>query len=204
MAKNSLRNLIIIVVLFAVFICGYSWVTSNKSMTESVQNSGEYNMDEQADSSSESVIDNSGPLEMHSNSFADATSGNGEINALSEHEGMVGENNMASKSTDPSISGLRSASCFPKDQLTATELLPQSQASTWASVNPEGQGTLKNKNFVQAGHHVGVNTVGQTLRNANLQLRSEPPNPQIQVSPWQQSTMNPDTNRKPLEIGGCA
>jgi len=39
-------------------------------------------------------------------------------------------------------------------------------------------------NFLEAGYHYGINTVGQTLRNANLQLRSEMPNPQVQVSPF--------------------
>ena len=42
------------------------------------------------------------------------------------------------------------------------------------------------------------------MRNANLQLRSEPPNPQVQVSPWMQATIEPDINRRPLEVGGCA
>jgi hypothetical protein len=46
--------------------------------------------------------------------------------------------------------------------------------------------------------------VGQTLRNANLQIRSEPPNPQVAVSPWLNSTIEPDINRRPFEIGGCA
>ena len=85
------------------------------------------------------------------------------------------------------------------------ELLPQdSESNQWSLANPQGSGTLKDKNFLQAGYHVGINTVGQTLRNANMQLRSDPPNPQVQVSPWQQTTINPDTNRKPMEIGGCA
>ena len=89
-------------------------------------------------------------------------------------------------------------------RLQRNELLPQDNSTAWAQVNPQGSGTLKDRNFLQAGHHIGINTVGQTLRNANLQLRSEPPNPQVKVSPWIQSTINPDTNRKPLEIGGCA
>ena len=93
--------------------------------------------------------------------------------------------------------------CFPKDQLTAAELLPSDANSKWAQVNPAGQGELGDQNFLNAGYHVGVNTVGQTLRNANLQIRSEPPNPQAKVSPWLQSTIEPDTNRKPMEIGGC-
>ena len=31
-------------------------------------------------------------------------------------------------------------------------------------------------------------------------LRSEPPNPVKKVGPWMQSTIEPDLNRKPLEI----
>tara|TARA_R110002074_G_scaffold121611_1_gene256010 strand:- start:3134 stop:3637 length:504 start_codon:yes stop_codon:yes gene_type:complete len=92
-----------------------------------------------------------------------------------------------------------------KPQLTASELLPQDNASNeWAKANPIGSGSLKDTQFLQAGHHYGVNTVGQTLRNANMQLRSEPPNPQTKVSPWLQSTIDPDVNRKALEVGcGC-
>ena len=93
--------------------------------------------------------------------------------------------------------------CYPKDQLSPEELLPGNENSKWAQVNPKGEGELGDQNFLTAGYHVGVNTVGQSLRNANLQLRSEPPNPQVKVSPWLQSTIEPDTNRKPLEIGGC-
>ena len=107
-------------------------------------------------------------------------------------------------STDPSLKNQRQAGCFPKEQLNPEELLPQDNANVWAKVNPSGEGTLKDRNFLQAGHHIGVNTVGQTLRNANMQLRSEPPNPQVKVSPWLQTTIEPDVNRKPMEIGGCA
>ena len=93
--------------------------------------------------------------------------------------------------------------CFPKDQLTPSELLPGDANSKWAQSVPAGQGELGDQNFLTSGHHVGVNTVGQTLRNANRQLRSEPPNPQVKVSPWLQTTIEADTNRRPLEIGGC-
>lgn len=91
--------------------------------------------------------------------------------------------------------------CFPKDKLTAEDLLPKDAAnSKWAEVNPAGQGELKNQNFLTAGYHVGINTVGNSLRNPNMQIRSEPINPQVKVSPWMQSTIEPDLNRKPLEI----
>ncbi len=93
--------------------------------------------------------------------------------------------------------------CYPRDQLSPEELLPGDANSQWAKINPSGQGALGDQNFLNAGFHIGINTVGQSLRNANLQLRSEPPNPQLKVSPWMQSTIEPDTNRRPLEINGC-
>ena len=93
------------------------------------------------------------------------------------------------------------AGCYPRDQLTPSELLPKDKNSVWAQQNPMGNGSLKGKNFLSAGALIGVNTVGQTLRNANWDLRSEPPNPQVSVSVFNNSTIEPDNNRRPLEIG---
>lgn len=91
--------------------------------------------------------------------------------------------------------------CGPKEVLNSADLLPADANSQWAQANPSGQGSLTDKNFLNAGYHVGTNTVGQSLRNANRQLRSDPPNPQVKVSPWMQTTIEPDINRKPMEIG---
>jgi type IV secretory pathway VirB10-like protein len=94
--------------------------------------------------------------------------------------------------------------CFPRDRLTTEDLLPKDAAnSKWAQVNPAGQGEVKDQNFLTAGFHIGVNTVGQTLRNPNYQLRSEPANPRVQVSPWNQTTIEYDSGRKSFEIGEC-
>ena len=93
------------------------------------------------------------------------------------------------------------AGCYPRDQLTPTELLPRDMNSIWAEQNPMGPGSLKGKNFLSAGALIGVNTVGQSLRNANLQIRSEPPNPQVPVSIFNQSTISPDISHRPLEVG---
>jgi hypothetical protein len=92
------------------------------------------------------------------------------------------------------------AGCYPRDQLTPGELLPKDPNSVWAQQNPMGTGSLKGKNFLSAGALIGVNTVGQTLRNANYQLRSEPPNPQVPVTVFNNSTIEPDTNRRDMEI----
>jgi hypothetical protein len=93
------------------------------------------------------------------------------------------------------------AGCYPRDQLTPSELLPKDNASVWSEQNPMGPGSLKGKNFLSAGALIGVNTVGQSMRNANLQVRSEPPNPQVAVSIFNQSTISPDFSHRSFEVG---
>jgi hypothetical protein len=98
--------------------------------------------------------------------------------------------------------------CYPQNTLTAGDLLPSKESKEINEFNqnyPIGEGVLKGINFLSSGYHIGVNTVGQSLKNANRQLRSEPPNPQVSVSPWMNSSIGPDLLRRPLEVGdSCA
>jgi hypothetical protein len=95
------------------------------------------------------------------------------------------------------------ADCFPKDRLTAQDLLPKDAANEqWAQANPAGQGDVADQNFLTAGHHAGIDTIGSTLKIANLDLRSIPPNPRKGDLIWNQSSVEPDLNRRPLEIDG--
>ena len=104
--------------------------------------------------------------------------------------------------------GRTPSTCYPQPALKADDLLPKEDSQAIKEFNimkPAGQGILQGVNMLDAGFHVGVNTIGQSLRNANQQLRSEPPNPQVQVSPWQMSSIGPDLMRRPLEDGeGCS
>ena len=83
------------------------------------------------------------------------------------------------------------------------ELLPIDTNSQWAALNPVNmnQGSILNGDMLQAGYHIGLDTIGQTLKNANLQLRSDPIIPKQDVGPWNQSTYEPDYGRIPLEVG---
>jgi len=99
-----------------------------------------------------------------------------------------------------SMPGIPSSCSKPNIQNPA-ELLPNDSNSQWAQLNPSGKGELANVNLLKAGYHIGIDTIGQSLRNANLQIRSEPPNPQMNVGPWNQTTIQPDFFRPPLEIG---
>jgi hypothetical protein len=85
-----------------------------------------------------------------------------------------------------------------------SDLLPLDQNSQWASLNPMNSGNVATPDLLQAGYHIGLDTIGQTLRNANLQYRSDPVIPKVAVGPWWQSTIEPDLGRVPLEIGPSA
>jgi len=121
-------------------------------------------------------------------------------NAVSSSE-PLGQNEFASanglKTSTPGLS----TSCTKPSIQNPADLLPSDANSQWAKLNPNGEGNLENVNLVKAGHHVGIDTVGQSLRNSNLQTRSEPPNPQLPTGPWNSSTIEPDLMRPPLTIG---
>jgi hypothetical protein len=102
--------------------------------------------------------------------------------------------------TQTSMPGLPTSCSKPNIQ-NPSELLPKDANSQWASLNPNGKGFLSNINLLNAGFNIGIDTIGSSLRNANLQIRSEPVNPQLNVGPWNQSTITPDFMRPPLEIG---
>jgi len=114
----------------------------------------------------------------------------------------LGQNEVFSSANgvQTSMPGMPSSCSQPNIQNPA-ELLPKDTNSQWAQLNPSGKGELANVNLFKAGYHIGIDTIGQTLRNANLQIRSEPPNPQLYVGPWNQSTIEPDFMRPPLELG---
>lgn len=94
--------------------------------------------------------------------------------------------------------------CVARDRLTSADLLPMDANTKWAELNPQCAGDIQDQNYLTAGYHIGINTVGQSMRNANLQLRYEPPNPQIPVSPWQISTIEPESRSKGLLDIGAA
>ena len=114
----------------------------------------------------------------------------------------LGQNEVfaSANGTQTSMPGIPSSCSQPNIQNPA-DLLPKDSNSQWAQLNPSGKGELANVNLLKAGYHIGIDTIGQTLRNANLQIRSEPPNPQLYVGPWNTSTIEPDFMRPPLEIG---
>ena len=87
----------------------------------------------------------------------------------------------------------------PSELLPKTsELLPNDDNKGWSSLNPVNP---QMPDLLQAGYHIGLDTIGQTMKNANLQLRSDPVIQKGDIGPWNQSTIEPDLMRVPLEVG---
>ena len=102
------------------------------------------------------------------------------------------------------VQGLKSGNgpsnnCNNQQLMDPKELLPKDNNNEWSNIMPNND--LKNVHMLNAGHHVGINSVGSSLRNANLQIRSEPIIPQSNVGPWNNTTIEADNLRRPLEIG---
>lgn len=200
-SNNMLRVLFILILVAIVIYLLY--LTFNKS---AVQNSGAVTNDNpemvRRRSMDNGNINISSSVPSHLSGMSNpimekmrSTTGNG----------ITGEGNMdmMNSNLNEQFTTDRVATDFPKDTMNPEELLPKDNNSMWNQVNPSGEGSLKDRNFLQSGFHIGINTVGQTLRNPNLQLRSEPPCPQVKVSPWMNSTIEPDVSRRPFEIAGC-
>lgn len=132
------------------------------------------------------------------NEVAAAVQSNGNILGIESSSGYAEIN---SSNMDPNMVKVNNpASCLPRDSLNPAELLPKEQGE-YSAFAPMGQGSLSGRNFLEAGKLIGIDTVGQSLRNPNYQLRSEPPNPQVSVSPFNNTTIAADTSRRQLEIG---
>jgi len=146
-------------------------------------------------SGSEYMSGNNNAAHKNKNSSNSQSSGPRPSEALGQNEVYSSVNGI-----NTSTPGMPTSCSKPNIQ-NPSELLPKDNNSEWAQLNPSGKGELANINLLKSGYHIGIDTVGQTMRNANLQIRSEPPNPQLYVGPWNTSTIEPDFMRPPLELG---
>ena len=98
------------------------------------------------------------------------------------------------------------ANCYTRDGLNPSDLLPKAspEAAQFLASNPPSAGNPDNRNLLQAGHHIGTDTVCQSNKNPNLQLRSDPPISRAGVQPVFNASTIPfvQNNRRVLEVGG--
>jgi len=88
-------------------------------------------------------------------------------------------------------------------KLTAKDLLPKEAKDDWFDMpyDKKQMMRIENENLLAGAStqaRIGIDTQGQTLKNASHDLRAAPPNPKFNVGPWMISTIEPDYNIKPI------
>ena len=73
------------------------------------------------------------------------------------------------------------------------DLLPRDANADWAQQHPAGIGAVAGKNYLNAGALIGVDTVAQRS-SSSIDLRSEPANPQVAISPWFSMSVHPSSH----------
>ena len=87
-----------------------------------------------------------------------------------------------------------------KLKFDAGTLLPKEVNDEWFETDfGHAQVNVDDSNLIVTDRYItGVNTVGQSLKNPSWDLRAAPACPKMTVSPWLQSTIEPDFNLKPI------
>ena len=82
----------------------------------------------------------------------------------------------------------------------SSSFLPQEVNDEWFDTDfTKAKYTLNDDKMINTNRYmIGVNTVGQSLKNPAYDIRGTIPNPKYTVSPWNNSTYEPDTNIKAL------
>ena len=85
--------------------------------------------------------------------------------------------------------------------MISLDMLPEDEVVLKTSEGDDNK--LGGMNFLQAGNEYNINTVSGSLRNANYQLRADPPIAKtLNNCPWNTSTIEADLERKPLDYCG--
>ena len=201
--KNLGKQVSVILSIIVILVCGYFGYMFLNEPEETFINPNESASPIYDDQEQYEHFNNVEPEYEH---FADGDdNGNNGDNGDNGDNGNNGDNGDNGESNNGESANNGNNANQPEENkprdniLNCQELLPADSNSIHAQVAPNNNGDVCTKNLLNAGHHIGVNTTGCSMRNSNRGLRSEPPNPQVQVSPWLQTTICPDVYRRPLE-----
>lgn len=120
----------------------------------------------------DSFFSNENPLDQPSNGFISSSDGN-------------------NYATYTSGSGEKQQD---DDKFDSSALLPQEQKD-WFD-DPQAKKNINSPHLINIYRPTGMNTIQNTLKNASWDIRGAPPNPKYVVSPWGNSSTEPDTNLK--------
>lgn len=94
----------------------------------------------------------------------------------------------------------------PMAAANPVDLLPKDENSKFSALNPTSVNNangVMTPDLLRAGPPLSnLESIGQTLRNSNQTIRSDPAIPKVDVGPWMNSTIESDPYRKTFEIAG--
>jgi hypothetical protein len=130
------------------------------------------------------------------------------VNNFTEFDGNYNDTdgadiNIAYEAPIPSSNTVISAVDINKSNVQnydAKDFLPKEINDQWFDTDfSQAKYNVNNDTLINTDRYViGINTVGQSLKNASYDIRGTIPNPKYTISPWNNSTYEPDYNIKPL------
>jgi len=87
--------------------------------------------------------------------------------------------------------------CEVEDLYDVDKYLPQEVNSDWFETVAEPI-SIRNRALINVTRPIGVNTIGSSKKNATYDLRAAPINAKLNVSPWNISSIEPDTNGRSI------
>jgi hypothetical protein len=106
------------------------------------------------------------------------------------------DNNFASFVSNGDNKCGSNSDCKPEDLFDSTKYLPQEVNDDWFDTQHEPV-SVKNRHLINVSRQIGVSTVAGSHKNSSLDLRGSPACPKFVVSPWLQSSIEPDHNIRP-------
>jgi len=96
----------------------------------------------------------------------------------------------------PYVSGSKKRSKTDEDMFNSGEFLPKETNNDW--FEDVHAVSVKNRHMINVYRPIGVDTVSSTLKNPSLDIRGAPSNPKTFVSPFLNSSIEPDLNIRGL------
>jgi len=199
LSDNVCQIILICIFIFILYqiLCNYNKATGGEANKDKEPVESELDSELESDETEtsydyEPVLDENGlpnKSEIDTTNevpVADPTPENTDNNVVNEYN-VLGFNN------DDTLQFINQENNKGNKKIKPNELLPANATD------------LEGNNFLTAAlskseQIIGIPTQTQRSRK-NYDLRSSPPNPQVEVSPWNMSTMEPDKERLQFEIG---
>lgn len=83
--------------------------------------------------------------------------------------------------------------CDIEDLYNADNYLPQEVNNEWFN-STDNQIPIKDRHLINVNKPISINTIGSSLKNASYDIRGSPPCPKYAISPFMNSSIDPDNN----------